>query len=320
MTQNENAVSPVIGVMLMIVVTIIIAAIVSAFAGNTDMAKRSGPVTTLSEETMFSTVPQYAGAWATISTFHAAVHNDAVVQPEQCYDATPGYTVDCTGDDPSCNSYCDSNPDGWDAPVCSGGTLTVDPVDAYCTPAKIIIPALDIAAYTSDSSCGIKLLTNKDGLLVTSEGGDPIDLKDLEFGIRYYDLETVVTGTGVKAQNYKYTLDELESQVETCIASSGATADSTITRGESTAEEWAAANDKRYFRKVGATGTDDTIIRPGDQFMILVDHNQESDIAPRQWALNSVSIDTQSGETEWWLNHKPSGTTLSKGMFKFPNT
>ena len=46
-TRNDHAVSPVIGVMLMIVVTIIIAAIVSAFAGNMGAGEHKAPVASL---------------------------------------------------------------------------------------------------------------------------------------------------------------------------------------------------------------------------------------------------------------------------------
>lgn len=46
-TRNDHAVSPVIGVMLMIVVTIIIAAIVSAFSGNIGTDEHKTPVATL---------------------------------------------------------------------------------------------------------------------------------------------------------------------------------------------------------------------------------------------------------------------------------
>lgn len=48
MKQNEHAVSPVIGVMLMIVVTIIIAAIVSAFAGDMSGGQSTAPVASIS--------------------------------------------------------------------------------------------------------------------------------------------------------------------------------------------------------------------------------------------------------------------------------
>lgn len=47
MKQNEHAVSPVIGVMLMIVVTIIIAAIVSAFAGDLSGGESTAPVASI---------------------------------------------------------------------------------------------------------------------------------------------------------------------------------------------------------------------------------------------------------------------------------
>ena len=46
-TSNERAVSPVVGVMLMLVVTIIIAAVVSAFAGGLTAQKERAPQATL---------------------------------------------------------------------------------------------------------------------------------------------------------------------------------------------------------------------------------------------------------------------------------
>ncbi len=44
---NENAVSPVVGVMLMLVVTIIIAAIVSAYAGSSAQTNNKAPQATI---------------------------------------------------------------------------------------------------------------------------------------------------------------------------------------------------------------------------------------------------------------------------------
>lgn len=50
--RNDHAVSPVIGVMLMIVVTIIIAAIVSAFAGDFSGSDKRAPVAVISAEVL----------------------------------------------------------------------------------------------------------------------------------------------------------------------------------------------------------------------------------------------------------------------------
>jgi archaeal type IV pilus assembly protein PilA len=47
MTRNESAVSPVVGIMLMLVVTIIIAAIVSAFAGGAVSGTTKAPQATI---------------------------------------------------------------------------------------------------------------------------------------------------------------------------------------------------------------------------------------------------------------------------------
>ena len=48
--QNQNAVSPVVGVMLMLVVTIIIAAVVSAFAGGLSQNTPKAPQVTIGAE------------------------------------------------------------------------------------------------------------------------------------------------------------------------------------------------------------------------------------------------------------------------------
>ncbi|MDO8871694.1 MAG: type IV pilin N-terminal domain-containing protein [Methanoregula sp.] len=48
--KNENAVSPVVGVMLMLVVTIIIAAVVSAFAGGMGSSQDKTPQVTIKAE------------------------------------------------------------------------------------------------------------------------------------------------------------------------------------------------------------------------------------------------------------------------------
>ena len=49
MKRNEHAVSPVVGVMLMLVVTIIIAAVVSAFAGGLATGKEKAPQASLDD-------------------------------------------------------------------------------------------------------------------------------------------------------------------------------------------------------------------------------------------------------------------------------
>ncbi|MFA5330804.1 MAG: type IV pilin N-terminal domain-containing protein [Methanoregula sp.] len=51
-SREEHAVSPVIGVMLMIVVTIIIAAVVSAFAGGYANSDRKAPIAVISAEVL----------------------------------------------------------------------------------------------------------------------------------------------------------------------------------------------------------------------------------------------------------------------------
>ena len=58
--QNEHAVSPVVGVMLMLVVTIIIAAVVSGFAGSIVSGEKKAP--TLSAETTITNTGYYYGS------------------------------------------------------------------------------------------------------------------------------------------------------------------------------------------------------------------------------------------------------------------
>jgi len=66
-TTHENAVSPVVGVMLMLVVTIIIAAVVSAFSGGMTTAKKA--------PTIDATCTIYNdGAWAGSSYFNFKVN------------------------------------------------------------------------------------------------------------------------------------------------------------------------------------------------------------------------------------------------------
>jgi len=60
MKKNEHAVSPVVGVMLMLVVTIIIAAVVSAFAGGLAVGKEKAPQVSL--ETHIKLTGGMAGA------------------------------------------------------------------------------------------------------------------------------------------------------------------------------------------------------------------------------------------------------------------
>jgi len=297
MTRNEHAVSPVIGVMLMIVVAIIIAAVVSAFAAGTDMTKRTGPLAALSSEIRYSTVPQEVSVSWDTETFvpgHAAVDCN---------------NIPSSGDDNS--EFCASLMGTFDLEGVTTSQCSSEATIYYGGPYDGCIYAggedtIVTTPYNSDT-----YLANKDGLLFTSNGGDAIDLKDLEMTVRYYNLASTVYYSDVKSF-----------------------APSTIPTGAvnvaGSVEEYESLG-TRYFVKVNATSTEDTIIRPGDQFMFLVDHlDKHNQFDPTHWALSStrsdgnagasIGIDTRTGQMEWWLTHSPSGNTLAHGKFEIPNT
>ncbi|MFA5330810.1 MAG: type IV pilin N-terminal domain-containing protein [Methanoregula sp.] len=287
MKQNEYAVSPVIGVMLMIVVTIIIAAVVSAFAANSDMTKRTGPSTTLSSQIMYS--PQDKAQLVTVS------YNVG---------GTVGYhdAVDCTQDS---SDFCQKLVSySTDLQTVLGATTQDDfeMNEGACSGASdsAVISACQWpgGAYVSGGTGGnLVYLANPDGLLFTNEGGDPIDLKDLELTVRYYDL----TGS----QKYSDTKPISLPSGAQIIQVSPAGVDTTLPT--------------RYFVKVNSSSSDDTIIRSGDQFMFLVDHYGSYHYTD-YWAVDTVGIDVRSGVTEWWLTHVPSGNVLAHGVLKVPNT
>lgn len=72
-STNEGAVSPVVGVMLMLVVTIIIAAVVSAFAGGLSTGTEKAPVAS------FETHISNSGSWGTSSFDLAVISADKAI-------------------------------------------------------------------------------------------------------------------------------------------------------------------------------------------------------------------------------------------------
>lgn len=306
MTRNESAVSPVIGVMLMIVVTIIVAAVVSAFASSTDMTKRVGPSANLGSEILYSTTGQIVSAsWNTPDQYHEAQHDDGGLNCNEIFNdvCQAWYDTHAVQCDESYNNYYGWGPDGESSIYYMNDTYYTDP-NTGC-----ISGSVDIPAYYDDPYSKTKLI-NKDGLLFTNNGGDPINLKDLEMTVRYYNLASTVYYSDTK--NYGFT-----------IPSDGLNIVGSV-------DEFNSVGNK-YFVKVNATSSDDTIIRPGDQFMFLVDHlDSQNQFNPTYWALSSkrsdgsygasMGIPTKTGQTEWWLTHSPSGTTLAHGKFEIPNT
>jgi hypothetical protein len=292
--------------MLMIVVTIIVAAVVAAFAANTDITKRAGPSATLSSEILYSTEGQIVSAsWNTPDQYHDAQHYDA---------------LNCNEDfsNPACNAWyaahadqCDESYDNYYGWGDDGESSIYYMNDTYYTDPSTgcISDPVDVPFYYDNPYSKTKL-ANKDGLLFTNIGGDPIDLKDLEMTVRYYNLAATVYFSDTK--NYAPTIpsDAVNIAGPVDVFNSGG---------------------NKYFVKVNPTSADDTIIRPGDQFVFLVDHlDKNNQFDPTAWALSStrsdgnygasIGINTRTGQMEWWLTHSPSGNTLAHGKFEIPNT
>ena len=322
MKQNERAVSPVIGVMLMIVVTIIIAAVVSAFAANTDLTKRAGPSVALEAKTLYNVDAGFVGATWTTTTLHDAVYHPASDGSVDCYSDYSDF----------CNDYYYAHQDACEA---AQSCVTINPSlvsAAYTDPEYDEIVPHQVGFNGNTGS-------NANGLLFTDKGGDPIDLKDLEFTVRYFNLASTVYGTDTKRYcGVDYTSSRpTYADVLAAVTASGSSAQNVQITSESDYNKArtnsAGSTDCRYFIKVNETGPEDTIIRPGDQFMFLVDlqpltNSNTADYGI--WSLASlradgdigatIAINTEGGETEWWLSHSPSGITLAHSTFEFPKT
>ena len=281
MKGNDNAVSPVIGVMLMIVVTVIIAAVVSAVAGDLGSGEKTGPKATLSWQLKYSATG-------------APVPSDPVT-----------LTVTYTKGD--------------------GTTYTND---------------LKVAAQNGGSP-GIGL--NKDGLVFTHQGGDPIDLKDLQMNVAGSDLNIILDYSNIKGGSggwggAKYVpalgMTDLSAPYGTItdISASGSWSNYT-------AAEIQKLIPNKYFYKLGPDGLDmaDTIIRPGESFIWLVDNNNYGTLSgsyaspgriATYWAIKTInsaggseSMGIERGSDQRWvLSHKPSDETLAKGTFEYPDT
>ena len=334
--RNESAVSPVIGVMLMIVVTIIIATVVSAFAGNFSLGKSAAPKVTLDAQTMYSTVPQEVSAsWDTETTVpgQAAVDCNFVPasgDPNSAFCKQLGgmqtgwyYTIGSYSF-PTCSleDYDTSvNTWGMDANTASDPTDGGNYNGAWLS--ECDYPGSAPTVVTSSGSSGTAL-ANKDGILFTNTGGDALDLKDLELSVRYYDIASTVY--------YSDTRKYLFSGTPT--ASANVQIANLQINGDPAAYAF-LVNRTGYFYKVNATSPGDTIIRPGDQFMFLVDHedlklHSPQDLDPTDWALSStradggggasIGINTHTGQMEWWLIHAPSGNTLAHGEIEVSAT
>ena len=278
MTDKENGVSPVIGVMLMIVVTIVIAAVIAALAGGIGSEKKAGPSVSLGAQTEFS----YLGS------------------QEPC----PVATLTITYTRPDGSTYKATKT------TCSGNELGI----------------------------------NRDGILFTHEGGDPIDLKDLEMTIASGDADYTLDYSNVKYAVPALGLCNSGVPTGNCgtngYISNLSVYSATNTQWNSyTAAQIMPEFPNRYFYKLGPNGlvTNDTIIRPGDSFMWLVDDNyypaivqgaNRNALRASYWTIatydqngNKESFAIERGvDTKWELSDKPSGETLAHGEIEWPNT
>lgn len=283
MTDDEG-VSPVIGVMLMIVVTIIIAAVVSAFAGGLGSEKKTGPTVALSSQILYS-------AKGTV-----AEH--------------PQWTVNVQKSD--------------------GSTCSFD----------------TIVGGSSAGATGNPFLfkywgANRGGVIFTHQGGDPIDLRNLRMDVGSADLNIVVDYGNTKTITGGQCVSP-PSIGATVVGSDfyrGSTCSGTvtgITATDGSGADFAATAVSKYFYKIGPGGLDtkDTIIRPGDSFVFLVDNNayqtrsQTDASRAMYWCFatcdkfgNYRSMNIERGtDGRWSLYDAPSGEVLAKGNLEFPNS
>ena len=273
MKDNDSAVSPVLGVMLMIVVTVIIAAVVSAVAADIGSEKKSGPTVSLGWQLKYSATG-------------APVSSEAV-------------TVTTTYMRPDGTTYTKTS---------------------------------NVGRWTGSSGSGSPGMgLNKDGLVFTHQGGDPIDLKELQIDVDGSDLHIILDYGNTKGDVPAVGMNAGQDVV-TDISASGSW-------GTYTAEDIQKLIPNKYFYKIGPDGLDieDTIIRPGDSFIWLVDNNNWGTVSgsyaqPQRiatyWAIKtrnayggveSYGIERGSDQS-WLLSHKPSGQILAKGTFEYPDT
>ncbi|MFA5330805.1 MAG: type IV pilin N-terminal domain-containing protein [Methanoregula sp.] len=352
MNQNECAISPVIGVMLMIVVTIIIAAVVSAFTTNeTDLAKRAGPVTTLGwqvESTPQDLAYSISATWNTPDQYHAE-QDYAGETAAQCGAGSPVSTI-CAAYLTSINSRDSTKTNGQ---VCTytkncykGKGLTSPSIKAWCPDSTLTVgnltyyndaangcavPAQHYPEYYDDPYTSESFWDNYDGILFTSEGGDPIDLKDLELTARYYDLTGSVKYSDTKSDVPPSIPDNAVSDSLTsptvikskCLNPGSQGTCNRLTSTGSLDEYNALAQKNRFFVKMNAFSSDDTIIRPGDQFRFYVDHYHQDSVymtTPHIWDFGPMVANIRSKSTEWQLIHAPSGNILAHGLIEIHDT
>lgn len=272
MERTDDAVSPVIGVMLMLVVTVIIAAVVSGFAGDMGLGKKAGPNVVLS---------------GPVLDFDS--------------NATPGELIDIK---------------------------TYAKYDNYPNRPE---------SWLQDANYIVRLpstVTDQHGLTFTHQGGDPIDLKDLQMEFSTGDLGIMVDYNSQRAQVQSSEPFELKYEVgDTFESPRGPRTVTriTITYRDHPDDEAPTLDELNellencphsgYFVKISPETPDDTIIRTGDQFKVYTD-----DTTGDNWAIacyndghyESMGIESGTGN-KWTLSHKPSGQILAQGDLNFPD-
>ena len=188
--RKEDGVSPVVGVMLMLVVTIIIAAVVSGFAGGL-MGSNNQKTPMLSMDVKITNTGIYTG-----SGFTATV--TAVSEPI----ATKNLKI--------VTSWSASDPDG--NPVMGGGTVIGQQVNLYADNSggstKILLPPYGFGAgvdnssifepYSDEQAFGFFTMMQGTGLIATPSGKDYPGSYDYGYGVidRYEYLNDTSEATG----------------------------------------------------------------------------------------------------------------------------
>jgi FlaG/FlaF family flagellin (archaellin) len=303
--KEESAVSPVIGVMLMMVVTIVIAAVVSGLAGELgDIGEKTGPAVTLSDPAwdITATAPTKTGTEYTVEADHYRAK----------YNLDTGELKgDVTNDTGKSYKNFDiitlTDPGEF-----YGFIFTSLGGDAFdLKDLQISISSNNLASMADYDSIHSILSTTPDYEPGDFSLGDYID-KSRNTSNYHYEEHYTITGFKDESGNY-YTQDEFDTILDNAFKS----------------DEY-----RGYFHKIDPESPDDTIIRPGDNFKVDLDScwinagmdhaaNAEYDIGFSSINNHGISegVGIERGDgNEWLLSHKPSGAILASGPIEFTQT
>ena len=297
----EEAVSPVIGVMLMMVVTIVIAAVVSGLAGNLgDLGEKTGPTAILSDPVM---------DWTT----SAPTINKVTIR----YTGIDEYYEE--DEDEPTGWYYEYN-DG--CAIDSGYIYLLEDTGGYY---GMIFTSLGGDAFDlkdlqmSVSSNNLAAMVDYDSKRSILDLSGKYSIPDCEIGDTEFssgsDWNETLTVTGVTitdSYGNEYDENDLDGLIE-----------------QNDNSEYIG-----YFYKIDPETDDDTIIRPGDSFEFALDSTHIAaggnigargvygDLAiacTNDGIGESFAFERGSGN-EWMLSHKPSGAVLASRAFEFPDT